>query len=322
MKILTLIFGVFVLTACEAPRNNPLDVHNADRKFGALSGRVQSVSLPRQPLEGVYVYSRQDKLMLQTDTDGYFLFNNMLPRNDWIFFSQEGFHSDSVFIDWSEDKSQFKEMYLNEYPVLDSLIFYSSVTNRWADVQILELFVQACIQDADNDIDSVFFDCPKLDFSTSLTYDTIKKLYENKRISMTQLGITSAEELIGYMFDILVKDSFQHQVNIEKVQIQRIIRDEVELKSPAGHEVVSQSPTLRWERITPGYSFTYLVEIHTDEVDKQLVWQKGSLPSGSSSINVDVLLPKAPLNSYIWAVWIIDSFGNRARSKFKSFQVE
>jgi len=321
-RIFSIVFSMLFLTACDAPRNNPLDVHNSGRKFGTLTGRVQSISLPRRPLQGVQVYCRQDNLMIKTDAQGNFEFNSIIPRDDWIFFYHDGYHNDSLYIDWNGDKNLSKEIFLNAKPVLDSLVFYSSITNRYPDIQILELYIQAGIEDADNDIDSVFFNSPELDFSSLLVYDTIEKFYEKKRITMTQLGVTAAEEIIGRSFNIEVKDHFDHLVNVRQVQIQRIIRDEVELKSPAGHETVSPSPILRWEPVTPGYSFTYLVEVRTDETDPQLVWQKSGLASGSSFVEVDMVLPSVPLNNYIWAVWIIDNFGNRARSKYKSFQVE
>jgi len=321
-KKFLIVFGILLFAACDAPRNNPLDVHNSGRKLGTLTGRVQSLSLPRQPLEGVQVYSRQDNLMLQTDVQGYFTFSSIIPRSNWISFYHDGYHNDSLFIDWEGDKNQSKEMYLNACPVLDSLIFYSSITNRYPDIQILELYIQAGIADADNDIDSVFFSSSELDFSTLLTFDTIEKFYEKKRITMAQLGVSAAEELIGHSFDIKVKDHFDHLVNIERVQIKRIIRDKVELVSPVSYDKVSQSPTLRWRPVTPGYSFTYTVDIRQGEADPQLIWQKGGLPAGSFSVDVDMALPKDPLNTYIWAVWIVDSFGNRARSAFTHFEVE
>lgn len=321
-KYLFIGFFIFLFYACDAPRNNPLDIHNPNRELGRMEGRVYSLSLPHQALIGVQIYFAKDSLLLHTDESGFFLMNNLSLRNGWLRFSKQGYHDDSVYVDWNGDDQKYLEIYLNANPVLDSLVFYSSISNRYPDIQILELTLRACIRDADNDIDSVFFTCPDLAYSTLLSFDTIEKFYEKKRISTTQLGISSAEEVIGHSFHIIVQDHFNHLDEIRQVQIHRIIRDEVELISPASHEVVGRMPVLRWQPVTPGYDFTYRIEVRTDEVEPQLIWEKGSLSPGSSSVQVDVALPKTPINSYIWAVWIIDNFGNRARSKYKSFQVE
>lgn len=139
---------------------------------------------------------------------------------------------------------------------------------------------------------------------------------------MAELGVNAGEEIIGHPFNIIVKDSFGHLLSVHQTHIRRIIRDEVDPKSPAGGEVVSSLPLLKWEPVNPGYDFTYSIEIRTDEPDPRLVWQKDGLTPTSSSVQVDVALPTMPIDSYIWAVWIIDNFGNRARSKYKSFQVQ
>ncbi|MGP8322353.1 MAG: hypothetical protein ACT6FE_08580, partial [Methanosarcinaceae archaeon] len=281
-----------------------------------------TLSLPHQPISGVEMGLKNQSLMLHSGADGKFKFENISQQNGWLHYSKNEFHPDSLYIDWTEDKGSFFEIYLNAIPSLDSIIFYSSLINYDWGIQILELYVQAQITDVDNDIDSVFFNSVFLNFNTQLTFDTIDKLFEKKHISMAQLGISSAEELIGHTFNIIVKDHFKRSINIYRTQIQRIIRDEVELKSPISYDTVSTMPTLRWEPVTPGYPFTYSVEIRRGDTDFQLVWSKDNLPSTSLSVEVDVALPTSPISIYKWAVWIIDSFGNRARSKFKTFQVK
>ncbi|NOX89213.1 MAG: hypothetical protein GXO77_09305 [Calditrichaeota bacterium] len=313
---------VLILSGCDAPRNNPLDASNPHRKFANVEGRVFTFSLPFKTLNQTEVKFDAAERMCRTDQNGYFSMENVKKVDGWLFFRKEGYHYDSLYIDWRGKTNWYGEIHLNALPTLDSLIFYSSIINRYPNIQILEVYVRARISDSDNDIDSVFFRSPSLDFSTLLTFDTIEKFYEKSRITLSQLKLNSAEELIGNVFNIIVKDAYKHSVNICQAQIRRIIRDEVQLKSPASHEVVNSTPTLRWEPINPGYAFTYTVEIRTDEADPQLIWQKEGLPATASSVEVDAPLPTQPISNYIWAVWVIDNFGNRARSKFKSFQVQ
>ena len=319
---ITIGFILFFLIACDAPRYNPLDPHNPDRQFVSLQGQVSTVSMPHQPLAGVTIYSKEEQLFLISDAQGYFSADNIQPLNDWLFFEKEGFQNDSLYLDWKKTLDSNLDVYLNALPQLDSLIFFSSLSNRYPDIQILELIIQAQISDPDNDIDSVFLKNDFFQFSTMLSFNTELKSFEKKHITLAELGVKSAEEIIGHPFDLIVKDSFGHSLLVQQSNIRRIIRDEVDPKSPAGGETVSTLPLLRWEPVNPGYDFTYQIEIRTDEPDPRLVWQKEGLPPGSSSAQVDIALATTPINSYIWAVWIIDNFGNRARSKYKSFQVE
>lgn len=320
-----LIF-IFVVSAlipgCNAPRNNPLDANNPNRKLSDIHGQVYTLHLPHAPVQGAQVQFEPAQRFAYSDQTGAFQLTNVNRYNGWLHIFKPGFHADSVYLQWNHAPEWRGEVYLNAMPTVDSLIFYSSLINRYPDIQILELFVKTRLTDADKDIDSVLFDSPSLNFSTVLIYDTMNRLYEREHIPMAKLNVQSAEEIIGNDFHIIVKDSYGHCDTVQTTEIRRIIRDEVLLKSPASHEVVSTTPTLRWEPITPGYAFTYTVEIRTDEADPQLVWQKSNLQPNTSSVQVDVQLPTKPINNYIWAVWVIDRFGNRARSKFKSFQVQ
>jgi hypothetical protein len=186
----------------------------------------------------------------------------------------------------------------------------------------VELEIQARINDPDNDIDSVYLSNSELDFMTLLNYNAADKFYERMKITMASLGISTAEALVGKEFFLTAKDKFKRQIDIETTYIYRVIREEVDLKSPIGGDTVSTKPTLRWEPVTPGYPFHYNIEIRTDEPDPQLVWEKNGLPSNSYFVDVDFQLQSDPLRSYIWAVWIVDNYGNKARSKYKTFNVE
>ncbi len=322
MKYVLLVIITLGLISCNAPRNNPLDVHNPDRPYCDIQGRVLTQSLPYKPLTNVHINFSGDEHWTLSDGQGHFALTNLKPLPGWIFFEKDGYHPDSQYVEWEGKKSKFVEAHLNALPVLDSLVFYSSIINRYPDVQILELFIKAWLWDNDNDVDSVFLKSNLLGVSLNLQFNATQKYFERSRISLQELNLQLPDELIGHPFDLQVIDRDSRKIVLAQAQIERIIRQEVNLKSPAGGETVNSRPTLRWEPIDLGYSFTYMVEIRTDEVDPRLVWVKKGLTPQISQIQVDVMLPKTPINRYIWAIWIIDRFGNRARSKFKSFQVE
>ncbi|MBN2425527.1 MAG: hypothetical protein JXR46_03175 [Calditrichaceae bacterium] len=315
------IFGIMLLS-CQAPRENPLDADNPDNKLALLWGKVQTMHLPNQPVSGAEIYWENADRLFRTDDYGSFSFTNIKTENGWLYFCKQGFHEDSLWITWNEEKSKHIDLYMNCLPVLDSLVFISSILNRYPDIQVVELQIQAQINDPDNDIDSVFLANEKLSFKSCLEYNTVDKFYERKKITMANLGISKAEELVGTEFVISSKDKYDHFIKINTAYIYRVIREEVNLKSPIGGDTVSSKPLLSWEPVTPGYPFTYKIEIRTDEPDPQLVWQKEGLPPESYFVTVDAELQSYPSGNYIWAVWIIDNFGNRARSKYKTFNVK
>jgi len=320
-RIVILFFLLFVIR-CDAPRNNPLDINNPRRELGLIEGRVLTQSLPYKPLPMTNIRFTGDGRWTQCNEQGKFKLDNIKRQPGWLFFEKLGYHRDSLYIDWQGSKAKVVEMHLNALPVVDSLLFYSSITNRYPNVQKLELFIKAWLWDQDNDVDSVFLVCPTLKAALNLRFNATEKFFERERISLNELNLELPDEIIGHSFVLRVKDLQGRQMDLAQTQVERIIREEVDLKSPAGNEVVSTMPTLRWQPLNLDYHFSYTVEVRTNEVDPQLVWFKKGLAPTTSSIEVDQPLPKTPINQYIWAVWVIDRFGNRARSKFKSFQVE
>ncbi len=318
----TILLLILYCAGCKAPHNNPLDANNPHRELGELEGKIWTLSLPHKPVPEVKIEFAGSQQMCRSNEDGRFLFHNVVRSDGWLFIEKKGFFKDSLYIRWGGRRNWYADIYLNAIPEADTITFYSSVVNRYPNIQLFELFARVRIDDPDNDVDSVFFECKSLGFSTLLVFDTIEKIYERMHLKQSELKVSSAEELIGKQFNIVVKDKYGHRVKVRSAQIQRIIRDEMELVSPASHEVVSSTPTLRWKPVNPGYFLTYTVEVRTDEADPQLVWQKSGLQADKSSITIDQPLPIQPINNYIWAVWIVDRFGNRARSKFKSFQVQ
>jgi hypothetical protein len=310
------------LFGCDAPRHNPLDVNNPDYVYAALQGQILSLSLPRQGLLQTSILWKNSQVYRQSDADGLFSFEALQRIDGWLHFQKAGYHNDSLFIKWEISPVHSLDVMLNSISRLDSLIFYSSILNRYPDVQVLELTARMKISDPDHDMDSVFLKCPELQYSDHLSFDTVEDFFEQEHIPMSRLGVSSAEMIIGKEFVIEIRDKYRHKNVIERPFIKRIIRDEASLLLPASHDTVSARPTLRWEPVTPGYPHEYTVEVRTDEVDPQLVWQRERLPKGSYSVTVDTDLPVIPIDSYIWTVWIIDEFGNRARSKYKSFVVK
>lgn len=305
-----------VSVMCNAPRNNPLDPQNKDYEFGSIHGLIQTYRVPHQPIPQVEVFWEKADRFTHSDDQGLFVFNEVDAENGWMYFRNVDYFEDSVFVEWSGSKHLDIEHYLNAVPVLDSLIFYSSILNLYNDLQLIRLSIQTRITDPDNDLDSVFVICPGLDVRTNLSYNLESRFFV-KELSMQDLGINSPEAVIGHAFNIYAKDRLNNCLRLSSSVIKRIIKEQVELKSPGGHEIVGPTPVLQWEPVAPGFPLKYRVEIYTDEMN--LIWFRDGISSGTSSLTVDSPLPS---DKYRWAIWIIDEFQNRSRSKYKSFEVQ
>jgi len=304
---------------CEAPRNNPFDPGNPNSPYVVLRGTLESVSVPRTLLRNAQVTWENSSTAVISDADGRFRLGNILPEDGWLVVEKEGYHPDSVYIAWGSRKEIVQDMNLNAKPHLNSLGIYTVVINRPPFLREYSITIEAAINDADNDIDSVAWKVRDLDIKGVLKYDLDAERYAvNFAPAQYNLG---NEEIVGYEFDISVKDKAGNSVDLGKNQISRFISDEVVLSSPLITDPpVTERPTLVWNSFSPGFPHTYSVEIlqNLPEEIPELVWEKSGLPGGSKNVTVDTVLQPG---SYIWAVWVVDEFQNRSRSKFGSFQV-
>ncbi|MEL6821274.1 MAG: hypothetical protein AAFP70_05915 [Calditrichota bacterium] len=308
-----------ILLQCEAPRNNPLDPSNPNSPYVTLRGTIESLSLPRTNVSGARIIWGNGSEAVISDADGRFRMSNILPEDGWLIVEKEGFHADSSYIEWGGNKEFVQDMVLNARPALTSLRIYTVVINRPPFLREYNVTIEAAITDVDNDIDSVSWKVEDLDIKGVLKYDLDAERYAiNFTPSQYNLG---NEDIVGYPFDISVKDKDGNAVEIGKNQISRFISGEVMLSSPLITDPpVTEKPTLVWESFNPGYSHTYTVEVlrNLPEEIPELVWEKSGIPNTSKEVSVDTVLEPG---SYIWAVWVVDEFRNRSRSKFGSFQV-
>jgi hypothetical protein len=313
--LLLIQFSAFI--TCDAPRKNPLDPNNSDNIYRILSGRVQTIRLPAQPISEVKVFWLGQIAQTETNLDGNFSIESVGSQNGWLHFEKEGYLPDSTFVQWLDKKSIFVEISLNASPMLDSLLVYCVILNRYPSLQKEQIIVEAQISDDDNDIDSVQVFIAYNDFSADLIYNVSSRWYE-RSFTIFDLNIPSAERLVGHDFQIMVKDIFGHRFDIGSNTIERVIREEVIFLSPAGNDTTSATPILTWVAFQPGFTFSYQLQVFTAEITPQLVWEKAELQDSLTSYTVDSTLPSG---EYYWVIWAIDEFGNRTRSKPASFVV-
>ena len=311
-----ILIGWFCCT-CDAPRQNPLDPENPDNNLAMISGQVETLS--HLPVSKVNVYWQNDNRYLKTNEQGIFQIENVPPQDGWIHFSKTGFLDDSIYIEWGKDLDRKLNIAFNAKPRLDSLLIYSIIKNKFLNIQELTLNVETIINDPDKDIDTVYVKNPDLDFNSFLRFDFSKQMYR-RSFSMSELGIVNVEAVIGHEFQFIVKDEFDHWINLDRMGLKRIIKEQINLESPVGYAIVSSRPTFNWEPINPGYSLTYDIEIYNNDDEQQIIWQKQGISQSTFFIQLDTSLPVSP--NYSWAIWCTDEFHNRSRSRVAHFEVE
>lgn len=312
-----MIFG-----SCNAPRDNPLDPANPNYNISSINGTVKEDSYPFYAIKGVSVLWRNQNITVKTNSDGYYIIQNIKRVDGWLIFSSQKYNNDSVFISWKGKSNVTANFSLNARPVLDSLQLYSIILNRYQFNQDSKLFtaVQASDADGANDIDSVFISNQQIGLKSSLSYNPGTSFYD-RTLSLSDLNISSLDVLIGQDFNILVKDLSGRIINVGSGTIKRVIKDEIEVISPINNDTVSQSfqpLILKWKRLTPGFQFSYLAQIYTNASPPELVWERDAIPSDSISISITQYLNPG---EYFWVIWSVDSFLDRNRSKPASFTI-
>ena len=314
------VFSMFVILvlSCDAPRNNPLDPQNPRNLYHTVSGQVKSISIPYQPLSEVSIVWPELSLSTLTNGEGRFLLETIRPANTYLYFHKSGFVTDSVPMTWLDQKSLDMEVFLNAIPRIDSAQVYSMILNRYPDLQTEQLGIWVRISDPDDDMDSVLVDNDYLEKSFLLEYHVTDKWY-GRTLGLGDLKVDNIDLMVGRPFSFIVTDLFGHRFELDKMAVQRVIRDMIKHIAPSGGESVGSQPVLRWEEFYPGFEFTITLQIYTSEIGSQLVWEQSGLADTTRSFQVNQVLPP---NEYYWVAWAIDDFGNRSRSKPASFLVE
>ncbi|MFA3783605.1 carboxypeptidase-like regulatory domain-containing protein [Melioribacteraceae bacterium 4301-Me] len=287
--------------------------------IGTIDGYVKTVALPRLPIPNAKVSWKNQNIVVTTNSNGYYKIDNVPKQNGTIYFEKEGYSPDSSLVQWGSQKSyRVEDIFLNSIPTLDYYNIYTSVENKFPDIQSFKIFFECTISDKENDVDSVFVSSNSINFKKQLIFNPTTKNYENN-FTTSDLNLTSFENVIGKNFDIIVKERSGKTFNIGSSYVKRIIKQEIIIDSPSNKQVVSSTPQLNWQRFLPGFNFKYRIEIYTDEIQPVLVWSKDNISQDAINYIVDQSLQTG---DYFWVIWCVDEFKNKSRSKPASFVVQ
>lgn len=290
---------------------------NPAHPYGSLSGSVQTLSLPHRSISHVQIWWSPEQRLALTDAAGAFMFDNVLPQNGYLCFSSPEYRPDSLKVSWQGAKQMDLQFYLNHNPQLERAVFFSSVLHRHPNLTSYAATVQVWIQDPDMDIDSVWVQAVSPSLHSRLAYDQAEKCF-SKSFTALELSRLSLPGLVGQDLSVQVADMFGYHHLVGVVTLKRLVMEEVEYVQPSSYAITTNRPRLQWKRTQPGFPFTYLVEIYSDDIVPGLVWQKAGLAPDAIECTVDQSLPAG---DYFWIIWCVDEFGNRSRSKPATFTV-
>jgi len=325
MKISFLTILILLLVAtisyfgCNAPRNNPLDPENPENKRFQIQGTVQTNTNPPTPVANANVFWKNKNVFVRSNSFGKFLLEHLEPKNGWLYVEKNGFSDDSFLVRWNGKKNINVVRNLNAIPKLDSIMMFSIVKNRGIDTKEYQLVIEADVSD-DSDIDSVFLVNEELEIRKQLSKKS--SMHFSGTFSDFDLNINSFDIIIGRNFLLVAKEISGTAFTIGSANVKRIIKEEIEILSPKNSELVTTMPTLRWKRFTPGFAFSYMIEIYTDEIEPILKWSKPNISSDSIYFSVETTLDTSATSEFFWVIWGIDEFKNKTRSKPASFIVQ
>lgn len=314
-------FSALALLSCNAPHENPLDPENPSNKLYSIEGVLLTGELTPKAISNALINWKPDNLLTLTAQNGYFKINCPRQSDGWLYFEKTGFSPDSVYINWDGRKNITLQPRLNFLPVVDTFNIYSSIKNKYSKPEY-QLYFDVTLHDADDDITGVSVVNNELAINKTLT--KITSTYFEGRFSDLDLGLTAFDEVMGRRFDLVVVTAAQDTFRLIGKSVVRIIKDEIEIISPKNSDTLTtRTPTLNWVRLTPGFAFTYMVEIYTDEPEPVLQWKKEGISSEEISINVDTQInPTVDNDRFFWVIWCIDNYKNKSRSKPAGFVVK
>ena len=330
------VIGVIILVSgCfgDVDHDNPLDADSDGfEAVGTISVSATRFYPPFEGLDGVEVqFSRLEdgraaKLIRidQTRGGGVLLASGLEEGRYEVLASLSGFSSsrDSVIVEIARVKSV--NVALDGLPFATQQSVVAVHTSRWfpqpQDLFTLEIDVRMDDPDGTADIDSVWIEIPSTGLSLPLLpTPTLGRFAET--ISENRLSPFLLQQLLGLDVHIRAVDQAGFDNLIEPRRLVRVIDETPIAISPQGETLLSTStPQLVWEAARVPFGFTYRIDVVREEVNVQVTVETQQDVSSLASSAV-VSTPLTPGN-YYWTISIVDTFGNRSRSKEAGFRIQ
>ncbi len=316
--MLLLLSLALIFSACEAPRNNPVDPGSEQGSLPLIKGSVRVTGTSLLPVGGAMVNFVPTGSYTMTDPEGNFNLRVPLKKEGWLTISKEGFKTDSIYISWGSEKVAEVRKELFRFPEIKAFSVTSSVIRRFPDLKFTSFKISIELAGLYEGIDSVVVTNETSGVVLLLDRGTGGAQFNREVFSFQIPGLISPYALVGQQFK--VSFYIQGEVYTPTVtgSVTRIIDQEIKFTSPANNAVYDNPVSLSWQLFDPGFNHSYTAEILLDDITPQTVWKKENIPGGEVGTDVEISLPPG---NYIWVVYCVDQFGNTSRSKPASFVV-
>lgn len=312
-------------------RENPLDpLSEGFRDEGAVSGRVTGLYPPFPGRADVRVRlvpvgpAGRPELATRTDASGQFALGDVPSGPYAIVAEQEGFLGATDTVTVAPGAVAETTIQLDALPEVTEQSVRSVHISRWfpdEPVFQLEVAITATDPDRPEDVDSAALAVP--DLGLSLPLDPVggetgrfSALFDN-----AELPAPGIETLLGRMLRAEVFDAAGNTGLGPPLSLVRVIEQSPQTERPQSLAVVGPMPTLVWRPLQLPFAFTYRVDVFlvVEEIGlPTLIERHEDIAPSITSLDVETeLIP----GDYFWTVWVVDTFGNRSRSKEAGFQV-
>jgi hypothetical protein len=310
------------LPACleDVSRDNPLDPGSGNNTL-QLSGQVLTFYHPREAISQASILVQPENLVVLSDHDGMFRFNNLEPGEYSLICQAEGYRTDSVKI--SIQTSTDHTFLLDGLPHFEQILIKAHHRSRWfprEELYFIEFETIVSDPDGIGDVKSVVCEIPSMSFS-----DTLQAAIEAGKFSSTlfnsDLPVASVHQLIGRQIHFIVEDDFGSSTVSDSKFLTRIIEQTPVLISPIELQSVESVPVdFLWERVSVPYPATLKIEIFqinlgiafkVDEVE--------NIPINNQNFTYSESLNPG---DYYWTINIVDEFGNSSSSREGTFQIK
>ncbi len=307
----------------DAPHSNPLDPENPNYSaHQRLTGIVTGIYPPYSPVPGALVAMPDLGRLAATDLNGHFNLPDVPPGAYTVYASKQGYRPDSLRVEVSGHAAPDPLLFrLDALPEIRNCLLTTSHISRWwppDDLYVLTAVASVGDPDGPGDLVAVWLECDAVGVIDTLTYSSKYRAFATEVLER-ELPNRSLESLQGHAFRIRASDRLRATASSEALHISRIIEATPVLESPQGYVEAPPRPWLRWRPVSVRFPFTWSVEVVRLESGLTLpAWRADGLPSDSTQVRVPQPLASG---GYYWAVWIVDEWGNRSRSKEGAFRV-
>ncbi len=321
-----ILLSFLLLLSCakDADRDNPLDPQSRMyESSGNLAGYVYTYYLPFQPIASALISLNPGNQTTITNQKGEFAFINIEPGRYIVTATYPNYASDTAQVEIQSNRTTSKQFNLDGLPQLDTLILRSGFQHEhfpFTSARMIEVTAQVHDPDGPADIAAVVIIIPSIGFKDTLDITHIINTYQ-KKIEEKDLTVKRIEELIGLPVYVEITDKVGKLCRFGPLYLFRVIAEEPEIISPKGSASVGIQPILKWKSIQLPFLFTIKVEIYAIREDQILYPAIYSFSNISSEISEFRIATILPASLYLWAVSIVDTWGNWSRSKPATFQV-